>query len=259
MKRVLSLVALAALLLPAPSIRAENLPAEYKAAIEKGLAWVAKEQQRDGHWEAAGGQYPVTMTGLGGMSLLMEGSTIREGKHADRIRRAVDWLIARSQTNGMIGNPNIPGEAGRYMYGHGFALLFLSCVYGEEDDATRRKKLEDVLTKAVLFSGRAQTSRGGWGYVSANDGGDFDEGSVTITQVQALRAARNAGIVVPKEIIDKSRDYLKKCTNTQGGVIYSLGGGGGGDGRPALTAAAVTCGFSSGEYNSPVVKQWIKF
>jgi hypothetical protein len=246
-------------LLHAVQARADEVPKEYKAAIEKGLGWVAKEQQRDGHWEAFGGNYPVTMTALGGMSLLMEGSTMREGKYADRIRKAVDWLMARSQPNGLVGNPNIPGEAGRYMYGHGFATLFLACVYGEEDDADRRKKLEDILTRAVQFTGKAQTSRGGWGYVSAADGSDFDEGSVTITQVQAVRAARNAGIVVPKEIIDKARGYLEKCTNGQGGVIYSLGGGGGGDGRPALTAAAVACGFSAGEYNSPFVKKWIKF
>ena len=54
----------------------------------------------------------------------------------------------------MIGNPNIPGEAGRYMYGHGFALLFLACVYGEEEDGDRRKKLEDILTRAVKFIAR---------------------------------------------------------------------------------------------------------
>ncbi len=206
-----------------------------------------------------GGQYPLTMTALGGMVMLMEGSTPREGKYAENLRRTVDWLMAKSQPNGMIGNPNIPGEAGRYMYGHGFSLLFLSCVYGEEDDIDKRKKLEDILTRAVLFSGKAQTPRGGWGYVSSADGNGFDEGSVTVTQIQGLRAARNAGISVPKEIIDKAKKYLEDCTNPQGGVIYSLGNGGGGDGRPALTAAAISCGFNAGEYNSPFIKKWIIF
>ena len=167
--------------------------------------------------------------------------------------------MARSMPNGMLGNPNIPGEAGRYMYGHGFALLFLSSVYGEEDDGDRRRKLEDILTRAVQFSGKAQTSRGGWGYISAADGSDFDEGSVTITQVQAVRAARNAGITVPKEIIDKAIKYLKDSTGADGGVIYSLASGGGGSGRPALTAAAIACGFSAGEYGSKEVAGWFKF
>jgi hypothetical protein len=255
-------------LLAVSAARAEEIPAEYRPMIEKGLNWMVKQQHKDGHWEAFGGQYPVTMTALGGMSLLGEGSTIREGKYKDNIRRAADWLMARSQPNGMLGNPNIPGEAGRYMYGHGFALLFLSCVYGEEEEGERRRKLEDILTRAAKFTRDAQTRRtgrdgktslGGWGYISAKEGNNFDEGSVTITQVQALRAARNAGIAVPGEAITDAVNYLKESTNGQGGVIYSLAGGGGGDGRPALTAAAISCGFSAGDYNSDIVKKWFKF
>jgi Prenyltransferase and squalene oxidase repeat len=258
---------LALLLSPVLSVRSEEIPAEYRATIAKGLEWMAKNQHKDGHWEAFGGQYPMTMTGIGGMSLLMEGSTIREGKYRDNIRRAVDWLMSHSMPNGMLGNPNMPGEAGRYMYGHGFSLMFLSCVYGEEEEGDRRKKLEDILTRAAQFSRDAQTRRkartgediGGWGYMSAKEGNNFDEGSVTVTQVQALRAARNAGIKVPPEAIREAIAYLDVSTNSQGGVIYSLGGGGGGDGRPALTAAAIACGFSSGDYHSPLVKKWFKF
>jgi squalene cyclase len=239
--------------------RAEEVPADVQEAIDRGLEWMAKQQYRDGHWEAAGGQYPVTMTALGGMSLLMEGSTLREGKYRENIRRAVDWLMARTMPNGMLGNPNNPSEASRYMYGHGYAMLFLSNVVGEEEEGERRRKLVDILEKAAKFSRAAQTDRGGWGYVSAKEGRGFDEGSVTITQVQALRAARNAGVVVPKEAIEMSQKYLKDSTNHEGGVIYSLAGGGGGSGRPALTAAAISCGFAAGDYNSPLVKKWFQF
>lgn len=241
---------------------AEELPPNYQQAINKGLEWVAKNQHRDGHWEANGGQYPSAMTALGGMVLLMEGSTLREGKYAEQIRRAVDWLMERSQANGLLANPNNATEAGRYMYGHGFATLFLAQIYGEEEDNDRRRKLEDVLTRAVDFIGKAQSSKGGWYYTSAADGHDADEGSVTVTQVQALRAAKNAGILVPKSIIDKAMKYLENSTTDSGGVIYSLSMGGGramGGGQPALTAAAVATGFSSGEYTSPLAKKWIKF
>jgi hypothetical protein len=245
----------------APASRAEDVAAKYKAVIHKGLEWLAKAQHRDGHWDANGGQYPTTMTALAGMALLMEGSTLRDGKYADKIRKAVDWLMERGQRNGLIGNPNNPTEAGRYMYGHGYSLLFLAQVYGEEEDGDRRRKLEGILTRAVDFTGKAQTPRGGWGYVSSADGGGFDEGSVTITQVQALRAARNAGIVVPKGVIDKAHKYLKDCTTPRGGIIYSLAHGGAFNGaeRPPLTAAAISCSFSAGEYTSEHAKKWIKY
>jgi hypothetical protein len=233
---------------------------KYKQAVTKGLEWLAKQQSKDGHFEAFNGQYPVTMTAMAGMAMLMEGSNIREGKYRDNIRRACQWLMDRSSPNGMIGNPNIPGESGRYTYGHGYAMMFLACVYGEEEEGPRRTKLEDILTRAAKFSRDSQTNRGGWGYVSAREGNNFDEGSTTVTQVQGLRAVRNAGIPVPPDAIKDAIKYLKDASNNpSGGVVYSLGGGGGGDGRPALTAAGIACGFSTGDYNSELVKKWFKF
>jgi hypothetical protein len=232
----------------------EEIKPEVQKAIDKGLEYLNRTQAKDGHFEGNGGQYPVALTALGGMAFLMEGSTLREGKYSDNIRRIVDYLLERCQRNGLIGNPNNFAETQRYTYGHGFATLFLACVYGEEEDGDRRHKLEEVLTRAVDFCGKAQTSRGGWGYVSAQDSGDFDEGSVTITQLQALRAARNVGIPVPKEPIDKARKYLENCTTPNGGVMYRPGQAGE---RPALTAAAVACGFSVGEYESGIVKKWL--
>src|SRR5207237_758824 len=208
------------------------------------------------------GHEPTPITALAGMAIRMERNTLRDGKYATPQRKAVDSLMDPSQRNGLIGNPNNLTEAHRYMYGHGFAVLFLAQVYGEEEDSDRRHKLEDILTRAAEFIARAQSSRGGWYYTSAADGHDADEGSVTVTQVQALRAAKNSGVVVPKSVIDKSLKYLENSTADNGGVIYSLSQAGGraiGGGQPALTAAAIACGFSSGEYNSPLVKKWFKF
>lgn len=231
---------------------------ETKDAIRKGLDWLAKQQCADGHWEGHGGEYPATASALSGMALLMEGSTVRDGKYQDKVRKAVDWFIGRSQPNGMLGDPKKQQEAARYIYGHGYGMLFLAQVYGEEADKDLREKLEKVLNKAVDFSCKAQTKGGGWGYVSATDGHDFDEGSTTATQLQGLRAARNAGIVVPKEAIDKAVKYLEQCTAADGGLRYQLRQQGGG-GLPAITAAGTVCGYSAGEYDSEFPKKWIKF
>jgi len=242
-----------------PKARGEEIPREYQESIKKGLSWLVRNQFKDGHWEGINGQYAVSMTALGGMALLCEGSTVREGKYRDNIRRAANWLMDRCRDDGLIGNPSSQSEGGRYMYGHGFGMLFLSCVVGEEEDARTRARLVKILEKAAKYSLDAQTNRGGWGYVSAKDGSNFDEGSVTITQVQGLRAARNAGIIVPNDVIKNAQKYLKDSTNEQGGVMYSLAfGGGRGEGRPALTAAAVACGFSFGDYQSDLVKKWLR-
>ena len=220
--------------------------------VTKGLRWLASQQQRLGNW-ASQGRYPVAMTSLAGIALLSEGSTPNQGEYAEHLRRAVDYLIRQSRPNGLIGDPL---RDDRYTYGHGFAMLFLSQVIGEEEDAERRSELMDVLTRAVEFTGKAQTDAGGWGYVSAKDGGGFDEGSTTVTQVQGLRGCRNAGVPTSKEVIDDAVAYIRGCTLADGGVQYSSKGGGG---RPAITAAAVACLFSAGEYDDDFVPGMLEY
>jgi hypothetical protein len=221
--------------------------------VGKGLDWLVRQQSRRGSWTANDSRYPTAMTALAGTAMLMEGSTTTQGRYADAIRQAVNYLVNVSRPNGLIGDPK---NDDRYTYGHGFSMLFLSQVLGEEEDERRREELVDVLAKAVEFSGRAQTKDGGWGYVSAKDGHDFDEGSTTITQVQGLRGCRNAGVPVPREIIDKAIAYIHKCTLPDGGVQYSSKGGGG---RPAISAAAIACLFNAGEYDDTHVPRMLDY
>jgi len=223
------------------------------ATVTRGLDWLAARQSRRGSWAANENRYPTAMTALAGTALLMEGSTTTQGRHAEPVRRAVDYLVSRSRPNGLIGDPK---NDDRYTYGHGFSMLFLSQLLGEEEDERRREELVGVLTRAVEFAGRAQTKDGGWGYVSAKDGNDFDEGSTTITQVQGLRGCRNAGIPVPREIIDKAIAYIHRCTMPDGGVQYSSKGGGG---RPAITAAAIACLFNAGEEDDTHVPRMLAY
>jgi len=250
-----------------PRARADEIPEKYKASVDKGLKWLASQQNEKGWWSSTGNSYPVTMTALAGMALLMEGSTVKEGKYADNIKRAAEWLMDKSHEggirDGLIGDTNLPQEAVRYMYGHGFATLFLASVYGDEPDKTKRAKLKDILTRAVKYIGAAQSTQGGWYYTSSKEGGDNDEGSVTVTQLQALRACKNAAIPVAKEYIENAIKYLHNSTTERGGIVYSLGRGGmkapvGGE-RPALTAAAIACAFYAGQYDDKYVQKWFKY
>ncbi len=99
--------------------------------VVRGLDWLVKKQSRRGSWAANEGRYPTAMTALAGTAMLMEGSTTVQGRYAEPIRQAVDYLVSRSRTNGLIGDPK--GDD-RYTYGHGFSMLFLSQVLGEEED-----------------------------------------------------------------------------------------------------------------------------
>lgn len=236
----------------APSLYAAKSDSKWLNSIQRGLDWVASTQSSLGHWTA--GNYPTAMTALAGTALVCAGSTATQGPYSKHIQRAVDYLTHKSRDNGLIGDPFTDN---RYTYGHGFSMLFLSQLLGEEEDEERRTELIQILTKAVEFSGKAQTPSGGWGYVSAKDGNNFDEGSTTITQVQGLRGCRNAGIPVPAEVIEQAKNYIYQCKNPDGGISYSSRNRG--SSRAAITAAALAALYNAGDYESEHVPDMLKY
>src|SRR5882757_5150689 len=125
---IVVIVALSSLLGSVEKAHAEKKDPKYKLAARKGLDWLVGEQHRSGYWEANQGQYRVAMTALAGNAMLCEGSTTTRGRLAKSISRAVDYLIDTAQPNGLIGYKHDY----HYTYGHGFSMLFLSQVYGEE-------------------------------------------------------------------------------------------------------------------------------
>ena len=104
------------------------------------------------------------------------------------------------------------------MYSHGFGTLFLAEAYG----MTHRPEIREKLQKAVRLIIDTQNNEGGWRYQPVRRDADL---SVTICQINALRAARNAGLYVPKETVDDCIRYVKQSQNPDGGFRYMLQGG----------------------------------
>ena len=127
------------------------------------------------------------------------------------------------------------------MYGHGFATLFLGEVYGMTGDESVKEKLQ----KAVRLIQKTQNREGGWRYQPVPYDADI---SVTICQVMALRAARDAGIKVEKDVIDKAIKYVRSCQNPDGGFSYMASQGGGGGSGFARSAAGVAALYYAGVF-----------
>ena len=224
----------------------------WEEVTQKGLQWLSRNQSSRGQWNTQ--VYPTALAALAGTAMICSGSTTTQGPYARQIARATDFILTKARDNGLIGDPQ---SDARYTYGHGFSMLFLSQVLGEEGLVDRRDELVNVLTKAVEFSGNAQTPAGGWGYVSAREGNNFDEGSTTITQVQGLRGCRNAGIPVPGTIIEQAKEYIYRCKNPDGGISYSSRQTG--SSRPAITAAALAALYNAGDYDSEHVPDMLAY
>jgi hypothetical protein len=144
------------------------------------------------------------------------------------------------------------------MYGHGFATLFLAEVSGMVHDKALREEVNSKLHKAVQLILDSQNIEGGWRYMPSPRDADI---SVTICQIMALRAARNAGVAVPRSKVDKCVQYVKGCQNrAEGHFRYMRQGiGGGGPQGFARTAAGVVALYSAGIYRGPEVEAGLAF
>lgn len=252
------LAALVVALLPPGAAQGQNPPArplppgitpETYQAVERGLAYLARTQDRQGSWSNRNrtNAYPVAMTSLAALALLMDGNTTTQGRYAANVDRAARYVMSSVTTSGLISRPELEP---RPMYGHGFAVLFLGELHGMTEDPERAQQIHNLLRQGVDLIARAQSPLGGWIYTPD---ARSDEGSVTITQVQALRSCRNAGIAVPKDVIDDAMQYLVTSQNDDGGIRYRLGTPG--PSRPPLSAAAVCCWFNAGEYDNRHARQ----
>jgi hypothetical protein len=211
--------------------------------ISRALDYVAKQQSKDGSFGTGGrgygGGHRAAMTGLAGLAFLSAGHVPGRGKHAKVVEKAAKFLLKLQDREGCYAD-----AGGRSMHGHGYALHFMAEVYGMTSNAGLAKKLRKSVQKGVRLTCRTQSTTGGWYYQPVAN--RSHEGSITVTQVQAIWAARQAGINVPQKTIDKGVEYMKKSQVSDGGIAYSMGQR---TSRPALSAAGVMvfCGLGRRE------------
>jgi hypothetical protein len=228
-------------------------------AAERALTWLAGTQRPEGFWQGlvghkqgdgylplrsvaqneSQGEGHMGVTALAGMAFLAGGHIPDRGPHGATVRRTLDYVLAHVTDSGLAT------DGGTRMYSHAFATLFLAEVYGMGGSDPVRAGLE----RAVHLIVDCQNSQGGWRYNPFTQEADM---SVTVCQLQALRAARNIGIRVPKQTIDDAVAYVLRARTERGrdrGLYYYKTAGRGAwdkNREYAINAAAATALFSAG-------------
>ncbi len=126
------------------------------------------------------------------------------------MRRALNYVLRPEgqEKDGYFGQAD-----GSRMYGHGITTLMLAEMLGMGADAAQDDLIREKCQRAIKLILNAQkvskndSNRGGWRY--SPDSGDSDM-SVTVWQTMALRAAKNAGMDVPREAIDDAVGYIRR-------------------------------------------------
>ena len=230
-------------------VRGDEFTPAQQAAVEKGLEWLARTQGPDGSFGRGAGGYGAAsaITALSGLAFMSAGNLPGRGKYGEHVRKAVEYVCRTSQESGLLCADAAHGA----MYSHGFAALFLAEVYGMTGDEEVREKLQ----KAIRLIEKCQNAEGGWRYNPVPYDADI---SVTICQVMALRAARDGGIKVEKEVIDKAIAYVRRCQNPDGGFSYMATGGGGGSGFER-SAAGVCALYYAGVFEGDELKRGLEY
>jgi prenyltransferase beta subunit len=221
---------------------------EVRKAIDSAIAWLVKQQKADGSFGSAAYRGSVAISSLAAMSLLASGSTSLRGRYSTNVFKASGYVLSQSQEDGSIMHP--PTAAERPMYDHGFATLLLAELVGADE----RDALLTTLRRALRTILATQNEEGGWRYRPVRNEADI---SVTVCQMMALRAARNAGLHVPKETMTNAVNYVESCQNSDGGFSYRLSEGG--ISEFPRTAAAIVGLQSAGIYEGKVIDKAIDY
>ncbi len=217
----------------------EVVPRDVRQIYDRGLQFLAASQSQDGTWDggepgpamtqglenaaqadgswASGGKQGAGVTALALLAFLASGEDANFGIYSGHIRKALRSLIGTQDAN--------TGYFGPSMYHHGFAMLALAEAYGAVDERTlwpdekAPRSVGQALELAVRAAITSQKSNptNAWRY---SPGGRDADASVTGAVIIGLLAARNAGIEVPDESIDKAIAYLRSMTDRSGDVFY---------------------------------------
>ncbi|WP_105043939.1 prenyltransferase/squalene oxidase repeat-containing protein [Rubritalea profundi] len=199
----------------APLVAAASASAEAEApemseqaekAIERGLKFLISSQNKDGSWsskdpkKAGDGGYSIAGTSLALMAFMVEGHFPGFGPYGNALDRAKDYLLKRSKDSAT-------GAMGVKMYEIGLYTIAMSELWGMTSDPDDNKEIQVALERVVEVILRSQSPLGGWRYAPRPDAGQ--DTSVTAMVFVSLASAREAGVLVPTETIERLTGYLR--------------------------------------------------
>ena len=190
--------------------RGGPLPPQTEDSVERGLVFLARQQQRDGSWSLQGLDDPpatlvadIAATGLALLAFQVAGYNHREHRYAPNVASGIEFLLKNQKPNGDLYVPASDEVSNQsvWLYSHSIAALALCEAYGMTQDP----RLREPVQKALDFIVQSQhKERGGWRY-SPNYGSDM---SVTGWMMMALKSGELANLEVPESTYSKIRHWL---------------------------------------------------
>lgn len=216
MKSVIGNWSLVICLAFAPLARAQNIANDkVDEAVKRGVEYLLSKQKPDG--SISDDKYQTAMTSLAIMALCAPGHTPAEkSREGEALKKALEFVLRDDRVEkGYFGERDHSR-----MYGHGIVSVMLAEVLGMGVDKDQDYRVRERLKKAMEVMYWSQERKkpadkdqyGGWRYTPKDTDSDL---SITIWQVMAMRAARNAGMEPPVSVIEKAVGYIKRCYKSE--------------------------------------------
>jgi hypothetical protein len=230
----------------ADGLRKHGGGADTEDAVTMGLRWLASVQDHDGRWDSDGymvhyvgnathndrmaegigmGRNDIGITGLCMLAFTGAGHSDVEGTHSGAARRARQWLLSRQRVEdggfGLAGDP-----LRNTFYEHSIATLALADLYLLTADESLRAPIQ----RAAHYLCKCQGEAGGWDYPQFYPGDanwrppTRNDLSISGWAVLALIAAREGGLAVPRENLDRAVRLLREQTRPDGEAVYATEG-----------------------------------
>lgn len=208
---------------PVPGPVASPTPEAVESALRKGVAFLLKDQSKDGAWgtpertkelniyappPGAHHAFRTATTALCIAAMIETGGNSEEVRKS--IERAEAWMFENLP---ILRRAN--ADALYNIWGHGYSILALVRMHQRlPKDEARKRKIEALMRDQFEYLTRFESVDGGWGYYDfrigskrpATDSTSFMTAAILV----ALREAKDIGVAPPEKLVTTSIDSIHR-------------------------------------------------
>jgi len=205
-----------------------------ESAVASGLAWLARNQNKDGSWSLRGAyddggstENKTAATAMAMLAFMGAGNTHMDGEYKEVLGKAIKWLVKQQDRDGFFAKDARDHQ-------QAYAQAQCSIAVCELYAMTRDSWLRDYAQKAIDCAEAWQAPEGGWRYQPRFD----SDTSITGWFVMTLQSGLAGGLNVDRAVLYKVNDFLDSVQSYDGaGYSYQPRGGA----SQAMTAEGLLC------------------
>jgi hypothetical protein len=212
--------------------RAERERVDLEAVVRDAVRWLVENQAPDGSWGSHHTARPIEVLASvpGSQEAFRVGTTAlcvtalqgcpQAGEAGERAaERGVEYLLEHAAVKRQSGLEHYN------VWSFGYALEALGERLGARPEDPRAREMRRVCATLIEKAALYQTTDGGWGYLSITGVPTFKPSDTsmsftTATMLVGLGDARDAGVQVPADVIERALVNLRRSRLPDGAFLY---------------------------------------